>query len=289
MAIERFSFDSHAPGTNLLVFGAIHGDEHCGPVAIERIIQRIQNGKLQVTRGSVTFVPVCNPEAYSAKKRVLKENLNRVFRKTEHPESTEAELANELCPLVDACDALLDIHSSFVPAPSNVFVDYPTPENMNFAKSLSPDFIIFDWPLVYKNTPHAFDSWTTDRYAHEAGKIGILAECGKHDDPQALILAEQYILRTLSHFKLVDIDQDGRISEARPCSIYMTEIFKRESADDRFTKPWYHLEPVASGTTIAVRASGEKISVTQDSYIIFPKEYALPEGEWFYLGMEKPS
>src|SRR5689334_11572446 len=118
-AIERFTFNGPENGPKVLVFGAIHGDEHCGPVAIGKIMERIRAGSLVIQRGAVTFVPVCNPRAYKDKERAHKENLNRIFKKTEHPESYEAELANELCTLVDEHDAMLDIHSSFVPAPSN--------------------------------------------------------------------------------------------------------------------------------------------------------------------------
>lgn len=283
-SVESFLFEGPQQGLGLLVFGAIHGDELCGPVAIERVMENIRSGEIPLLQGSVRFVPVCNPIAYSEKKRVLKENLNRIFRKTETPKSEEAKLANELCPLVDACDVLLDIHSSFVPAPSNVFVDYPTPENLAFAKALSSEFLIFDWPKVYENNPFAFDSYTTDRYAHEAGKVGLLAECGMHDDPIAIERAERYILRTLAHFGLIEQNEPTDLSPSR--SVYMTEIFRRESKDDLFAKEWHHLEAVPAGTKLATRATGEAIVAERDCFIIFPKEYALPGGEWFYVAVE---
>lgn len=250
-------------------------------------MEHIKSGELTVVRGSVTFVPICNPKAHADKSRVHKENLNRIFKKTEHPDSYEAELANELCALVDRCDVLLDIHSSFVPAPSNVFVDYPTTENLAFARFLGPDFIILDWPKVYENNEFAFPAWTTDRYAHEAGKIGILAECGKHDDPEAELLAERYIERTLEHFGLIALGPPPTETPPSARSVYLTEIFKRESAEDAFAKNWYHLEPVAKGTMIARRATGEELYASSDCFIIFPKDYALPGGEWFYLAVEK--
>lgn len=286
MSVEKFRFEAEAPGKNVLVFGAIHGDEQCGPVAIERVMEKIRSGTVSIARGSVTFVPVCNPKAYRERNRVHKENLNRIFKKTTEPDSYEAELANELCTLVDKCDVLLDIHSSFVPAPSNVFVDYPTPENLAFARSLGPDFLVFDWPNVYENNEFSFPGWTTDRYAHEAGKIGILAECGKHNDPKAEELAERYIARTLEHFGLTPLGTPPPIPEPSPRSVYMTDIYRRDSAGDQFTKNWYHLEPVQKGTVIARRANAEEVSAETDCFVIFPKDYAPPGGEWFYLARE---
>ncbi len=285
--IEHFTFPGTKPGAKLLIFGAIHGDELCGPIAIRKIMDQITSGKLVIQEGSVTFVPVANPEAHANNVRVHKENLNRVFKKTEHPDSYEAKLANELCNMVDEHDVLLDIHSSFVPAPSNVFVDYQTPENLAFAKALNPEYLIFDWPAVYENNPFAFPAWTTDRYAHEAGKIGVLVECGKHDDPKALQLAEDAILRTLVHFKLVAPILGLSAPTQEPSPVYMNSIFQRDSEGDVFTKAWSHLDAIPAGTCIAERASGEKIIAEHDSYILFPKDYALPGGEWFYLGSSK--
>lgn len=285
MAVEKFRFDSGAPGTNLLVFGAIHGDEACGPAAIRSMMKRLEAGARTLTAGSVTFVPVCNPKAFEERARARRENLNRIFRKTAVPATEEQELANELCTLVDECDALLDIHSSAVPAPANVFVDYPTPANLAFARALAPEFLIFDWPKTYENSAHGFDSFTTDWYAHQAGKIGILAECGQHDAPESAERAERYIERALAHFSLTNPLPESALEPAR--SVSMTEIFKRESAEDRFAKSWCHLEPVPEGTLIALRADGEEILAPEDCFIIFPKDYALPGGEWFYLGVER--
>lgn len=289
IAIEKIHIKGVDPdaGPCVLFFGAIHGDEHCGPAAIREIVGRFSTGSLVLKRGVITFVPVCNPKAYADHTRAHKENLNRIFHKTENPDSYEARLANQLCILVDEHDVLLDIHSSFVPAPSNAFVDYPTPENLSFAKALNTDYLIFDWPAVYENNEFAFPAWTTDRYAHEAGKMGVLVECGKHDDPEAKTRAEDAIIRTLLHFKLIDpLDSvSSVVKEAR--SVYMNRIFRRDSIDDHFEKTWSHLDKVPAGALIAVRSTGERIVAEHDSYILFPKDYAIPGGEWFYLGSAK--
>ncbi len=283
--IESYTFTASKTGLKVLIFGAIHGDEHCGPVAIRSAIQKLETGVWPMLEGSATLVPVCNPKAHEEKKRVRKENLNRIFKKTESPETEEQELANELSSLVDECDVLLDIHSSFVPAPTNVFVDYPTSENLAFAAALAPDFLIFDWPKTYENSPLGFDSWTTDRYAHDAGKIGVLAECGQHDAPSSVEHAERYIERTLAHFGLIPPLHESTPELAR--KVYMTGIWKRESAEDRFARLWHHLEFIPEGALIALRADGEEILASEDCFILFPKEYAVPGGEWFYLSVER--
>lgn len=281
---ETFLYESPDPtsGPRVLIFGAIHGDEHCGPIAIRKIMKDLDGGILSIRTGSVRFVPVCNSKAYASTSRIHKENLNRIFKKTQKPSTYEEELANELCSLVDECDVLLDIHSSFVPAPSNLFVDYPTPQNVAFANALNAEYQVYDWPKVYENNPFEFPAWTTDKYAHTAGKIGLLVECGKHDDPESEKLAEQYVLDTLSHFGLIQ----KPLSRTNNTSthVYMKKIFQRDSAEDTFTRSWNHLDVVPKNTVIAKRASGEKIIASHDSYILFPKDYAVVGGEWFYLG-----
>lgn len=281
--VETKHYSAGGAGLRVLFFGAIHGDELCGPVAIRRVIERLEKKELLLTKGSVTFVPVANPKAYASQTRELKENLNRVFKKTVAPESYEEELANELCALVDQHDVLLDIHSSFVPAPSHVFVDYPTEDNMSFARALGTDFLVFDWPKVYESNLYNFPGWTTDRYTHEAGKIGLLVECGKHDDPIAEKRAEDAIIRTLEHFGLLRRDLTLQ-SMHEPKAIYMETIFQRKSLADSFPRKWSHLDPLIAGDVIAIRESGEKIVAQSDGYILFPKDYAKVDGEWFYLG-----
>ena len=62
--LRSVSYRGLAPGSRLLVLGAVHGNEVCGTQAIRQILQEIDSGELALQRGSVTFVPVTNPLAY---------------------------------------------------------------------------------------------------------------------------------------------------------------------------------------------------------------------------------
>lgn len=285
--MEKITFDSGKVGKKLLIFGAMHGNEVCGPLGIQRITDQLESGSLTLISGSVTFVPVCNPAAYAAGKRMLEQNLNRICRKTEHPVTNEEHLANELCALIDAHDALLDIHSTAAEGPFNLFIDYPTRDNQSFADALGAEVVILDWPAVYANSAHNFDSYTSDWYAHEAGKIGILIECGQHTDPHSIDVAEQSILRTLMHFGILSPATDMPVATAPKRTVVMTHVFKKENENDQFVADFNHLQLLPTGTAIAERANGEKIYAEVESVIIFPKTYAVAGAEWFYLGLEK--
>jgi predicted deacylase len=248
------------------------------------VIQDIDAGKIDLIQGSLVAVPVANPRAYASQKRYIDENLNRVFRETPDAGTYEAGLANQLCALVRESDIMLDIHSSFAPGPVNLFVDYPTPENEAFARALGADFSIYDWPKVYEQNSEGFLSHTTDRYAYESNKIGILYEAGQHNDPMSVQAAYEAILRSLHHFGMVEMALPSNPGHSS-IRVYMEKVFGKHADGDAFAASWHHLQMLPTNTLIAVRETGEELRVTEDSVILFPKEYAKPGGEWFYLGV----
>src|SRR5437773_1296890 len=109
--IEAHSFQAVQPGPRLLILGGVHGNEICGPLAVKKIVATFENGKIELKQGSVTFIPVCNPQAYAEDKRFIEHNLNRSFRRHATPRLYEEKLQNALAPYLENCDVLLDIHS----------------------------------------------------------------------------------------------------------------------------------------------------------------------------------
>lgn len=284
MGLETFLFHGNdTSGVRLLVFGAIHGNERCGPKAAKRVMDKIRDGAITILKGSVRFVPICNEEAYQRHARLFEENLNRVFRKTEHPATYEARRANELCELMEnEADALLDLHSSSAPGPVSVFIDYPTPENRAFALALKAEYGLLGWPNVYEKNAYGFESYDTTRYAYEIGTPGILVECGQHSDPQTITVAETMIMRALAHYGMVDVAPET----PRPATrlIRMKTLEKKNAEEDAFDRTWEHLESMSAGTRIATRQSGEALIAEHDGVIILPKHAAKAGEEWFYLG-----
>lgn len=284
MKPENYQFESGRAGTRLAVFGAIHGNEHCGPKAIRTTMQRIEDGSIILRAGSVCFVPVCNPRAHERNVRFTEENLNRVFKKTDQPASYEAHLANGLCALLDEhADMLLDIHSTSAPGPMSVFTDYPSPEVDALAESLGPEYIIVDWPKVYENDPLGFASSCTSDYAHSIGIPSATVECGQHDDPKSVAVAEVAILRALAHAGIIKRDREELPTPAR---ISMRYLAMKSSDADAFTKRWEHLEPIPRGSIIATKADGSEIRADEDMVMILPKHHAKAGEEWFYVGVE---
>ena len=99
------------PGPRLLVLGGVHGDETCGSAGIERVLAELDSGALQLVRGQLTLVPVANPLARARLAREGERNLNRSFRPAQLPADNEDRITNVLCPLLEAHEVLLDLHS----------------------------------------------------------------------------------------------------------------------------------------------------------------------------------
>ena len=87
MMITKYEFRGEKDGISLLILAAVHGNETAGTQACFRIIDEFNRGALRLTGGHLTLVPVCNPEAYRKDVRSIDENLNRVIKMHDIPQS----------------------------------------------------------------------------------------------------------------------------------------------------------------------------------------------------------
>ena len=98
--IPFFDFKGEAEGPNVVISGRIHGNEPAGTLAIERFLSELKAGKWKILKGSVRFIPVCNPRAMRENKRFSEINLNRVFEPNANPKLYEEKLAQVLLPML---------------------------------------------------------------------------------------------------------------------------------------------------------------------------------------------
>ena len=280
LSIEIITFQADKPGTDLLIFGAIHGNEICGPQAIQKIVEAFRSGKLELLQGSVTFVPIANPAAYAQKCRYVDANLNRIFRPTKNPKSREAKLANILCPLVDRCDVLLDIHSTTAKGQPFIYLDFPSRNNRSLAKILGPKLAVVGWPQLYEKLGNDHLAFDTTGYAAGQGKDGILIECGQHDEAAAIKIAYTAILNTLRHYNLIE----GTVPPIKLIEAELYAAFFRQHATDRLAKKWQHLDQVKKGDVLIFHHNGNITKAEQNSFIIMPKASAPVGDDWLYLG-----
>lgn len=277
--IQTYTFTSLQKGPHILIFGSIHGNEVCGPRAIARVMKELESSTLQLKKGSVQFVPICNPLAYKKGVRLMEENLNRIFKPTKHPTSYEATLANTLCSMVDSTDVLLDIHSTTAQGIPFMYLDFPTSRNKAWAKVLGPKAAVVGWPELYKKLGKAHTSFDTTTYAHSQGKDTLLIECGQHKAATAAKVAYEAIVHTLAHYGLIE-------GAAKKQPLRMAKIehaFFRNHDEELANKNWKHLDIVHKGAPL-IKTKKSPILAPYTGYVVMPKHNAPVGHDWLYFG-----
>jgi predicted deacylase len=300
LRLHRFA--ALEPGPSLLVLGAVHGNETCGTRASVRVIEALDGGMLALQRGSITFLPVTNPLAYQLQRRAGDRNLNRNLRPKATPLDFEDRVGNVLCELLASHDVLLDLHSFHAPAVPFVMTGTTALDSPEwaFARCLGVGRCVTGWMEVYADgvrrrqqagvtadpglTDLQYGVGTTE-YLRACGGYGVTLECGQHDDPSAVDVAEQAILRALAFLGMIDAAAPTPAS----CELLrLTEVVDREHADDKFTGDWSSFSPVVAGQLVAHRRDGREVRAPADGCIVFPSRLAAPGQEWFYFARRDP-
>ena len=301
MEIVRFA--GIEPGPRLIVTGAVHGNETCGPEAILRVIEDCRAGRLAIRRGEITFVPIVNHKAYLQGTREGDRNLNRDLRPYVLPECHEDRVANVLCPLLAEHDVLLDIHSFRSGHEPFVFVGPSDNEGGiepfgradaegAFAARLGPSLLMHGWLTAHaraqkerarqggENVPFAKGVGTTE-YMRFRGGYGVTIECGRHRDPKAPRIAYDAILNGLAHLGIITASPPVWSAKR---AIGIVDAVWCFSEGDRLEKAWTTGDPVAAGEVIARRADGQALKAPRDGFVIFPNPEPKPFVELYYFG-----
>ncbi|HEX6707453.1 MAG TPA: succinylglutamate desuccinylase/aspartoacylase family protein [Albitalea sp.] len=312
-AFESIHFAALAPGPRLIVTGAVHGNETCGTVAIRRVLGDIEQGRLQIVRGEVTFVPITNPLAYERGQRQGDRNLNRKLAPTDDPREFEDHVANWLCPMLARHEVLLDLHSFHTAGEPFAMVG---PGNNTgrlepfghaareeaLAVRLGVRRIVDGWLSTYadgverrRGRPASDGAAALDldadygvgttEYMRRVGGWGFTLECGQHEDPRAPEVAYRAILNTLAHLRLIDAPEPQPVTEVEALRLF--QVVDKDHADDRFSREWASFDAVRAGELIGTRHDGTPVTAQVDGRIVFPNPQAQTGQEWFYLAREQ--
>ncbi len=291
------SWAALAPGPALIVLGAVHGNEVCGAHAIAHTIDELHAGRLKLTRGRLTLVPVANALAFKNRTRGGERNLNRHFVPRADPQDYEDRVTRQLAPLLAAHDVLLDLHSFHTAGEPFAMVgprDNPGPrepfaraaEELALARALGAPQVVQGWLEVYDQAARARgavpgdDGIGTNEFMRSQGGYAVTLECGFHDDPKAIGVAVQAIRGALAHLGMAEMAppprHDGRVARLR-------EVVLRESPGDRLARDWRSFDAVDAGTVIGLRADGRAVTAPRAGCVLFPFPESQVDQEWFYL------
>jgi uncharacterized protein len=301
--LRAHHFAGFAAGPQLIVLGAVHGNETAGTCGIQRVLAELDSGAWCVERGSLTLLPVTNPLAYQKNTRMGERNLNRRLLPTDKPRAYEDHIANTLCPWLAAHDVLLDLHS--FRSPGRPFVMRGPANNRGtlepfahaaaegrLAEHVGPARIVDGWMSAYaqgaarrraRGLPDADPSYGigTTEYMRAQGGYGVTLECGQHDDPAGPDVAHRAIKQAVALLKLADLPL---APPATPLErLRLVTVIDRAHDEDRFAKTWMSFDALKAGDLIATRHDGTPVRAEHDGHIVFPDPNAQPGHEWFYL------
>jgi len=324
LQFKSVTYTGLGQGPRVIIMGATHGNEICGPQAITRVMADLDAGRLHIANGSVTFVPVVNPLAYAKHTRSGDRNLNRDLFPKANPQDFEDRVANWLCPLLARHDVLLDLHS-FNAAHGEPFVMVGPADNDGplepfrhmrqeraLARRLGVRRFVTGWMAAYgggvqRRTRAAAGNMAanaagkaaeletvlrygvgTTEYMRSTGGYALTLECGQHLDPQAPEVAWRAIMNTLAFLELIDAPAPEPVPFEDMEALQMVVVHDKLDAGDRFTRPWASFDPVAEGEQIGVRADGTPVLAEFSGRILFPDTNAGPNQEWYYLTRPNP-
>jgi predicted deacylase len=264
------------PGPHVVVQALTHGNEVCGAIAIDWLL----NQGVRPSRGTLSLV-FANVAAYQRfdradpfASRCIDEDFNRLWTTDvlEGPRhSAELMRARALRPLYDNADALLDLHSMSEPSPPLALAGIER-KGIDLARAVGVP------ALVVVDAGHASGRRLRD-YGHfgdaNDGRAALLIECGQHWEAAAPVLATQSMLRFLRHFDIVERTwADSHIDDelATPQRIVAVTATVTIATDDfRFTMPVRGLQSIAhAGTVYAIDGAVEIRTPHDECVLIMP-------------------
>ena len=269
-------FDAGRPGPSVLVQALTHGNEICGAIALDELLQlgvRPQRGRLTVVFANVQAYRRFDPARPFAS-RCVDEDLNRVWADEVlfgPGDSVELRRARELRPFVDAADLVLDLHSMSEPC-RPLMVCGTQDKNAAFARELGvPADLLID-------TGHPSGLRMVERGglgdAHSPRRA-LLIECGQHWEASAAEVARDTLWRFLALTGVVDEARARahfRLERpARQRLVRVTEAVVARSTAFRFLVPAVGLSVVPhAGTPIAEDGGHVWCAPYDDTVLVMP-------------------
>ena len=201
------TFDSGGDGPHVMVMVVTHGNELCGPIAVDWLFKQgvhPRRGKLTLGFSNWRAYQSFDPDDPFAS-RFVDEDINRVWDVSTldgDRNTAETERAREIRPLIDQVDLLLDIHSMTTLC-EPLMICGPLEKGRQFAREVAiPEYVVCD------------EGHTAGKRMRDYGGFGdpgspknaLLVECGQHWEKLSAQVAQDVMVRFLGHCGVVDAD-----------------------------------------------------------------------------------
>ncbi|RPH39277.1 MAG: succinylglutamate desuccinylase, partial [Burkholderiales bacterium] len=268
------------------------GNELCGAIALDGLLDDLQAGRLRPRRGSLTLA-FANVAAYARwdtadpdRSRYVDEDYNRVWADAalDGPrDSVELRRARQLRPFVDAADFLLDIHSMHEPC-RPIMVCGATGRGGDKSAAFARRLGVPGDLLVDTGHPAGLRMIERGPFGDPADpRTALLIECGQHWERAAADVAVDTMLRFLSVAGTLDADTVAPRLRVQPPSVQrlvrVTEAVVARSLDFRFVGPFTGLEVIAKrGDPIAIDGDTVFRAPYDDTVLVMPSMAHLKVG-----------
>ena len=205
---------ANGEGPTLLLTGGVHGDEFEGPVALMRLLQRLDITEIQ---GRVIIIPALNAAAVEVSSRVSpldNLNMNRAFPGDADGSPTQMiahYIETELLPL---CDAAIDLHSGgkasvFAPCVLATIDDSEIGQrNLALSEAFAAPYL---WVAGVNNDNRSLNAAAARQQVPMiAAELGGGGGC----DPTMVNFVEAALMRCLNHLGMcrLEVEQSARHS-----------------------------------------------------------------------------
>ena len=274
--------DSGMPGPHVMISSVVHGNELCGAIAVDHMLQnnvRPLKGRLSLAFMNVDAYLSFDPDNPSAS-RYLDEDFNRLWTK-ELLEgdrcSIELKRAREVLPVLDTVDLLLDIHSMQT-ATTPLMMSGPLDKGSEFARQLGiPEVVVMDFGHEAGRRMREYEGFSDPG----SKKNALLIECGQNWDQRSADLAITASWRFLMMLGLVSEENAAVHLRTEPPSkqriIKVSGPYTIRNSDFSFKEPYVGLEEIPSaGTIIAIDGEIEVKTPYDNCVLIMPSRRQRP-------------
>ncbi len=274
------------PGPTLGIMVMTHGNEPAGLAAVYGLLEQSALAS-QLKAGTVYLIlnnlaagqryfEEASDLSFTAHYRFIDQDMNRMpaFIDGKLPgDSSELHRVRELLPIYQSLDAVIDLHStSAASAPMLIEIDIG-----------SEPLQIPGVEIMLRGILEHLNGKALVSLCNKAN--GYVLECGSHEAPDSLLIAQQAVWRLLEKLGMVS----PRPHSSHPLaiySIYRAVIFPDESY--RLEHMLSSFEFLPAGTLLA-QGAGEPIIVDRDSWVIMPPprlKPVHPGSEFLYLATQ---
>lgn len=270
-----FAFRSENAGRKVCISYGVHGNEQSPIEAGEKLRENLENGELELARGSLLLI-FANQKASEENKRWSSDgvDLNRCFHAdvlAREPELYEEGRAREIVASMEdfGPEVLVDFHCTVEPGEKFLMQHPPVSDvpHHEVTRLLQAETVLGDPDLTFGGV--SFDEWMSTR-----GRVGICYETGWMDDPENTgenVLGE--MLNILGGLSLLD-GQEIRTFEGKSLIELAGSIICEEEGFAWDENCGQNLQRLTAGQRLGVYASGKEVSLAEDATLIFPKKRA---------------